>query len=147
MIASTMSRSGIHRKRRARFGSINARPIRASISSSPASDRKVRLVPMTGIRISTGRKVPMMLPIVEMAYMRPDTCPAVAVSSIASRMAKGETVPSSVTGMANRMSITPNEPTSSAAWMLNTARAATCNTGRATIGTRPAANAPHRITR
>ncbi len=88
-----------------------------------------------------------MLPTVEMAYIRPETRPALAVSSMARRIANGETVPSSVTGTANRISVTANDPAIAAALTLSTARAASCKTGRATTGTSPAVNAPHRMSR
>ncbi len=49
-------------------------------------------------------------------------------------MANGETVPSSVTGMANSTSTEANEPSTTPASMLITALAAACRIGRATNG-------------
>src|SRR5579884_4323471 len=55
----------------------------------------------------TGKNAPRMLPSVEMAYREPLTRPLCFTSFVTSRMAKGETRPSSVTGTANSK-IVPN---------------------------------------
>jgi hypothetical protein len=144
---SPISTTGIHKKTSARRQAAIAIPTRATPSNARANVRKVRLVPMAGIRASVGRNVPRMLPTVEMAYILPETLPEVSLSWIASRMAKGDTVPSSVTGTANSTIITPNEPISTAAFTFSTARAAICKTGRPMIGTNPPVNAPQAITR
>ena len=78
------------------------------MSAAPMS---VRCVPMSGMVMMAGTKVPMRLPAVESAKMRPATRPASSTPVAARRMANGVTMPSSTTGGANRASDAANEPT------------------------------------
>ena len=78
------------------------------ISAAPIS---VRCVPMSGMVMRAGTKVPMMLPAVESAKMRPATRPASSTPVAASRMANGVTMPSSTTGGAKSASDAAKEPT------------------------------------
>ena len=77
------------------------------ISAAPMS---VRCVPMSGMVISAGRKVPMRLPAVESANTRPATRPASCTPVAARRMANGVTMPSSTTGGANSARDAAKEP-------------------------------------
>ncbi len=78
------------------------------ISAEPMS---VRCVPMSGMVTMADTKVPMRLPAVERAKMRPATRPASSTPVAARRMANGVTMPSSTTGGANSASDAANEPT------------------------------------
>ena len=86
--------------------------------------RNVLAVPMVGINQSTGRKVPRIDPMVEIAYILPDMLPACSGDRMASRMANGDTQPSSVTGMLKRINTTKNEPSITAVDKCSTAFAA-----------------------
>ena len=73
--------------------------------------------------------------------MRPATPPDVATSDTANRMANGDTQPRSVTGTLKSTNTAPNEPASIPALKSAKPRLASNNTGRATNGTSPTANA------
>ncbi len=79
--------------------------------------------------------------------MRPETRPAVCASLIDRRMAKGEIVPSRVTGSMKSTSTAVNEPNKMPRVSVSKASAATRSTGRAISGTNPAQKAPQAITR
>ena len=87
----------------------------AASASTPAMRNSVARVPMAGTSTSTGRNVPTMLPTVEMAYSRPATDPAVSTSFTDSRIAHGDTVPSSVMGMRNISIVPTNDATNAPA--------------------------------
>ena len=65
-----------------------------------AKTRNVRRVPTSGISTSAETSVPTRLPAVESAYRRPATVPASSTFDTASRIAHGDTAPSSSTGTA-----------------------------------------------
>ena len=81
-----------------------------------------------------GTKVPMMLPAVESAKMRPATRPASAIPVAASRMAKGVTIPSSTTGGANSASDAAKEPTTAPVEIVSMPLMEMSRNGRATKG-------------
>ena len=69
--------------------------------------------------------------------MRPETLPALRASWMASRMAKGEAVPSSVTGMMNSSTTATNEPNRMPISRASKALADSRSTGREIKGTSP----------
>jgi hypothetical protein len=89
---------------------------------------------MRGIVTSGGRKVPTRLPTVDKAKMRPAVEPALSMSLIPMRMAKGATIPSNSTDGTKRTTQAKNDPstapveTESMPWMV------TLRKGRATNG-------------
>ena len=85
--------------------------------------------------MSAGTKVPMMLPAVESAKMRPATRPASATPLVARRMAKGVTMPSRITGGANSTTEAAKEPTTAPVEMLVMALTERSRKGRARNGT------------
>ena len=103
----------------------------AMISAAPIS---VRCVPMSGMVMRAGTKVPMMLPAVESAKIRPATRPASSTPVAASRMANGVTMPSSTTGGANSASDAANEPTTAPVDSVSMPLMERSRNGRATKG-------------
>ncbi len=75
-----------------------------------------------------------MLPMVEMAYRRPDTDPAVSTVVTESRMAHGATMPSSVMGTRNMSIVPTNEATNAPADRFVNADCAALNTGVSAMG-------------
>ena len=100
-----------------------------------AAPSSVRWVPISGIVIRAGTKVPSRLPAVERAKTRPATTPAVSTSVTARRMAKGVTMPSRTTGGAKSASEATKEPTTAPADRLSRPPIERSRNGRATNGT------------
>jgi len=65
---------------------------------------------MVGIRINIGRNAPINEPKVDMAESKPAVFPAFWVSFNANFNAKGDTIPSKVTGITNKIKIVKKEP-------------------------------------
>ena len=101
------------------------------MSAAPMS---VRCVPMSGIVMRAGTKVPMRLPAVESAKIRPATRPASSTPVAARRMANGVTIPSSTTGGANSASDATNEPTTAPVDSVSIPLIERSRNGRATKG-------------
>ena len=110
-------------------------PAAATIASSSAKARKVRWVPTSGIRTSAASIVPSSEPTVEIAYRRPATRPECSTSGTASRIAHGEQVPASPTGIAIRASTANSEPTKAPASISSRALTEISKNGCATSGT------------
>jgi hypothetical protein len=107
-----------------------------------AKMRKVRRVPTSGMNRRAEPRVPTREPAVDSAYSRPATVPASSTLDTASRMAYGDTAPSSRTGTATSPSTPISEPTNAPADTESSASTATCSSGSAANGTsarRPAA--------
>ena len=101
------------------------------ISAAPMS---VRCVPMSGMVMRAGTKVPMRLPAVESAKIRPATRPASSTPVAARRMANGVTIPSSTTGGANSARDAANEPTTAPVDSVSMPLMERSRNGRATKG-------------
>ena len=71
------------------------------ISKIPANIRNVTLVPTAGILIKVGTKVPMMLPMVLLAFSFPTTLPLSSKLSTENLTNEGVTVPSKNNGYTN----------------------------------------------
>src|ERR671911_2015895 len=123
------------------------RPQTATMAIARAKIRKVRRVPTSGIRTSAESSVPSSDPAVESAYSRPATVPASSTEWTASRIAHGETVPSSSTGIATRTTTASSEPTKAPAEISSSAFTATSSSGSATKGTRASITAAESATR
>ena len=101
------------------------------ISAAPIS---VRCVPISGIVMRAGTKVPMMLPAVDSAKMRPATRPASSTPVAARRMANGVTMPSRTTGGAKSASDAAKEPTTAPVEIVSMPLIERSRNGRATKG-------------
>ena len=92
-------------------------------------------MPISGMVTSAGTKVPMRLPAVERAKMRPAARPAASTSATERRMANGVTMPRSTTGGANNARAAMNEPTTALGESVSTPLIERSRNGRATKGT------------
>ena len=88
-----------------------------------------------------------MLPAVDKAEMRPVIAPLPCTSWSASRIAKGLTQPSSVTGTEKRMRMPAMLPASSPVLKSPSPALANSSTGRASNGINPTPNAPRATSR
>ena len=80
-------------------------------ATSSAAVRSVRWVPTPGMSTSADPNVPMMAPTVASEERRPLVRPARSMSVSARRKAKGEAMPSNVTGTENSSRVERNDPT------------------------------------
>ena len=101
-----------------------AMPSRPTMARASAKVRNVRRVPTSGMSSSALRNVPASEPNVEMAYRRPEVLPASSISSSARRIANGETMPSTSTGVATSASTPMSEPTNAPAATVSSASTA-----------------------
>ena len=92
-------------------------------------------MPTAGISTSAESSVPTRLPAVESAYRRPATSPASSTLFTASRIAHGDTMPSSSTGTATSPSTPTSEPMNAPAEIESRASTATSSSGSAANGT------------
>ena len=123
------------------------RPATAVTAIASAKTRNVRRVPTSGIKTSADSSVPTRLPAVESAYRRPATVPASSTFDTASRIAQGETAPSSRTGTATSTSTASSDPTNAPAEISSSASTATSSSGSATNGTSASRPAASRLSR
>ena len=79
-------------------------------ASSAAQIRNVQLVPTSGISASAAAKLPTSPPAVDSAYSRPVASPAPATVRTRSRIAQGDSAPSTSTGGATSTSSASSEP-------------------------------------
>ena len=112
--SAATSTSGTSRKRA-------PRPIALTVAGTAASTRNVRCVPIASIAHSETKNTPTSEPTVEIAYSRPATTPDSSTAASFSRVAHGETAPSSSSGTATSTSVPNSEAVNAPTLMFSNA--------------------------